>query len=189
MFYTNGMKIFFESMSEIEHFTKNLKCQEKLVCQHCLKFDQLVSHGYVYKNQHLSDDIKVGKRVLCSNRYNNSGCGHTTRLYLKGRIPKLSHGAFELFVFLSALISGLSIQKAYERAVGVPVSRQAYRWLHKLYRKLSDYRRFQDKNAQDDSLFKSRPKNLRQLLATLKQMFSQHSDCAGYHLHYQKPFI
>ncbi len=117
-------------METLHQFTLELGFHEDaLQCKNCAACNAFVSHGFIYKKQHNGDKKPVGKRVFCSNRYGKSGCGCTLRLYLAADIPTLQYSSIHLFIFLSALIAGLNIQKAYQKATGTLEPRNAYRWL------------------------------------------------------------
>lgn len=84
----------------------------------------------------------VGKRILCSNRYGRTGCGHTRQLYLADVIPKRRYALSVAIVFIHALINGALAEEAYLKAVGPTVNdaRHAWRWLKDFYKTLSQWR-------------------------------------------------
>ena len=64
-----AMQRFFEDFESIKQFTRSLDYyQYKLECAHCLKNDQFVSHGIVYKQRSLTLSEPVGKRILPTGR-------------------------------------------------------------------------------------------------------------------------
>ena len=172
------MKNYFESMDDLHRFTTELNYHhKKIICNNCLKSGQFVSHGFVYKKQNNGKEKAVGKRLYCSNRHGKSGCGKTVRLYLNTHVPTLQYMTSHLFIFISSLLAMGSIQKAYKMATNTTDPRNAYRWLHKLWKKIIDYRAF-IKNH-DESLgdrFKSRTLRLQNLLPTLQTLFLRSGD-------------
>jgi hypothetical protein len=135
------MKRFFNNINDLHYFSLNLDChRDQVQCANCNQSDTMVSHGFVYKQR--SGDVRerVGKRLFCSNRGNHDGCGRTARLRVADSIAKLHYDCRHVFVFISALISQMSIASAYRRATGCAEPRNAYRWLLKMNNKLILYR-------------------------------------------------
>lgn len=184
---------FFKDLHSLDLFTMELEHHQDLIkCKKCSKNDQFVSHGYVYKKHVKGGTRTVGKRIFCSDRYRRSGCGSTLRLYLATELPALQYTATQLFIFLSSLIDNLSIQKAYEKATLTENPRNAYRWLNKCLRKLTDYRLFLNKRTEvQSSLFKSKNKRRQLLLPTLQKLFvkTKNPPCATYQMNYQTCFL
>lgn len=184
---------FFKDLDNLDLFTMELeRHQDLLECKKCSKNDQFVSHGYVYKKHVKGDTRTVGKRIFCSDRYHRSGCGSTLRLYLATELPAHQYTSIHLFIFLSSLIDNASIQKAYEKATLTENPRNAYRWLNKCLRKLTDYRLFLNKRTEVQSLlFKSKNKRRQLLLPTLQSLFvkTKHLPCATYQMNHQTCFL
>jgi hypothetical protein len=180
------MKQYFDDIEALDRYTLELdRYPNQRPCCHCTKNDQLVSHGYVYKQRSRSLREAVGKRILCSNRYGRSGCGRTFRLYLATEIPSLQYGAAQLFVFLSALLANLSVVAAYQQATGQNEARNAWRWLHRLDRRLLDYRRFLQTRLDGMSTsFTARTRRLQILLPTIRQLYAKLPGCPC--AHYQR---
>jgi len=171
---------------ELEFYSDSLQCHK------CLKNNQFVSHGFVYKKQCQGKRRKVGKRIFCSNRSGRSGCGSTLRFYLSLEHPSLQYSASHLFAFLSALIARLTIQQAYENATGSREPRNAYRWLNKLQHKIIDYRSLLKMPTMDVvEAFKYRARRFQILLPTIHQLFLSigFQPCAQYQIIKQMRFI
>jgi hypothetical protein len=169
------MRKYFDDIDAIHQFTMELNYHHsKIKCENCLKSDQFLSHGFVYKKQNCGEKKVIGKRLYCSNRYGKSGCGKTVGLYLATHIPTLQYTTSHLFIFIASLLSKFSIQKAYKVATNSDDPRNAYRWLHRLWKKLIDYRCFVQNHmeSQSDKLT-SRPLRLQLLLPTLQVLFSK----------------
>lgn len=137
------MQRFFKDFESLNRFSLSLDYhQTELQCAHCFKSDQFISHGVVYKQRSMLVSEKVGKRLLCSNRYGRSGCGRTFQLYICSEVPRFRYGTAHLFLFITAMLAGLSVNQSYLKAIDQPSiePRQAWRWLQKLTAKLGDYR-------------------------------------------------
>ncbi len=187
------MNCYFDDLSTLHLFSLSLDCQaEPMPCQHCSKPDQWVSHGYVYKNQHLGRTQTVGKRIFCSNRSGRSGCGRTIRLYLTSEIAGLHYSAIHLAAFVLALLAGTTIQQAYQRATHTADPRNAYRWLGKLQRKMIQYRGYLNRQPAHPVVgFNARSRQRRILFSTLQALFSTagESACALFQKHTQTSFV
>ncbi len=100
------MQRFFEDFESIQQFTHSLNYhQNQLECSHCLKCDQFISHGIVFKQRSIDVKEPVGKRLFCSNLYGRSGCGRTFQLYVASEIPSFQYGAAPLIIFLASLLA------------------------------------------------------------------------------------
>lgn len=190
------MQRFFEDFQSLDRFTLSLDCHAQAACPHCLKSNQLVSHGVLYRQRSIEEREAVGKRVFCSNRYRHSGCGRTFPLYLSCILPGLRHGAAQLSAFLSALLRETPVETAYRQATAQAEPRHTWRWLAKLADRLPDYRRrLHRRPAGPENHFRSPSRRLRLLLPTLQTLLSQLSrptrdcPCARYQLHCQSAFI
>ena len=161
-----------------------------LSCAHCGSDQSFVSHGFVYQKQTLDLPQRIGKRLLCSNRFGRSGCGHTVRLYLAQSIPRWHYGASVLALFLLALLGGYSVVRAFQLATGRYEARQAWRWLLRFCHQLPNWRaRFQGRIVTGASALTRSPR-LRLLLTTLCGLFpNRHSQaCAVLQLQWQHSF-
>lgn len=185
------MQRFFENIASIDAFTRSLDYrQDVLECKHCLKNDQFVSHGFVYKQRSSLICEPVGKRLFCSNRYGRTGCGRTVQLYIASEFPSLHYGATVLFVFIVALLSPLTISEAYLKATGQLDTRHAWRWMNKLMLRISEYRCYLKSPAKriiNIVTFQVRRSQI--LLPTLAQLMICTGHCSQYQLINQKPFI
>jgi len=187
------MKRYFDDLDTLHQFTLSLDSQpEPIQCHHCSKQDQFVAHGFVYKKQHQGEKRAVGKRIFCSNRYGHTGCGQTLQLYLTTELALLQYTTLHLSAFVLALLGGSTVQRAYQAATQTDEPRNAYRWLNKLQRKLTEYRALISRqHAQSGGLFKTRNRQRGILLATLQTLFSTlgKSACAQVQRLTQKAFV
>lgn len=177
----------------LDRFTLSFDSQpEPPRCPHCSKSDQLVSHGAIYKQRSSHEREAVGKRVLCSNRYQHSGCGRTFPLYVANVLPRRRYSAAHLFVFLSALLLGMAVESAYRRATGQNDARHGWRWLHRLEHKLIDFRRFLAVRVEPGlTTVCRRVRRLRLLLPTLRSLLARYPacPCASYQIDSQNAFL
>jgi hypothetical protein len=187
------MHRFFPDFDSLDRFTLSLRClDDKLRCPHCAKSHHLVSHGVVYKQRSMTEREAVGKRVLCSNRYQHKGCGRTLRLYVATVVPTLRYAVATVFAFVSALLLNASVCAAYHAATGQSEARHAWRWLHALHQRLSDFRTFvHTHGAPLRSAFDTRCRRLQLLLPTLHALCSLHATapCAHFQLVNQQPLL
>lgn len=186
------MQKFYSDYDTIHRFTLSLDYHKhEVVCVHCLKNNQFVSHGNIYKQRSCAFAEKVGKRLFCSNRSGRMGCGRTFQLYVATEVPSLRYGAIQLYIFISSVLANLNISEAYEQATGQTEPRNAWRWLSRLTRKISDYRTFL--NVKMTVCFHqahASNKNLIHLLPTLVRLFTPtRNGCFDYQLAQQKPFL
>lgn len=133
------MQIYHASLEAMEQLCRALFHEH---CNHCQQSGQLISHGFVFKKQSGSESAQpVGKRAFCSDRHGRTGCGRTMQLYLDSTIRYLHYAGVCLVAFILKLVTGGTVQQAYEQATGTAEPRNASRWLNKLFSQLSDYRR------------------------------------------------
>ncbi len=187
------MPRFFEDFSSIDKFTLSLDYhQDKTQCVHCLKNNQFVSHGIIYKQRSMTECVPVGKRLFCSNRYGRSGCGRTVPLLISSKIPRLHYSAAVVFVFISLLLARVCVTQAYQQATGQLEARNAWRWLTKLMRQLSTYRcTLMSRTHALATAPKCQSRQLCLLLPTLAQMSNSSTDClcSSYQFNHQRAFL
>ncbi len=185
------MERYFNDLDTLHRFTLSLDSQPHPIrCQHCSKQGQFVSHGFVYKKQHHGEKRAVGKRIFCSNRHGRSGCGRTLRLYLTTELAFLHYTTVHLTAFLFALLGGSTIQRAYRSATQTDEPRNAWRWLHKLQRKLVEYRALLKAPCLPlprRCTLKNKQRTI--LLSSLQPLFSTLGSCAQVQQRTQTSFI
>lgn len=186
------MQKFFKDYNSINQFSLSLDYhQNELECVHCLKNDQFVSHGIIYKQRVNAFAEKVGKRLFCSNRSNRKGCGRTFQIYVASEVPSFRYGASHLFIFITTLLANVNIEEAYYQATEQLETRNAWRWLKKLKFKLCDYRSFlKVRLALPSNQLASPCNSLTHLLPTFSRLFtSSNNPCVNYQLSQQQPFF
>lgn len=189
------MQKYYNHYDSIDRLTLSLGYHEtELECVHCLRGDQFVSHGIIYKQRSSTAREKVGKRIFCSNRYNHSGCGRTFQLYVSGEIPSLHYNAVHVFAFILSLLANMSIEAAYSNAIKQEnvTPRNAWRWRDKLVAKLTEYRIFLAVRTEHCSIPPERhPSRLKHLLPSLSAMVSKTTSnlCMNFQRCQQNAFI
>jgi len=187
-----AMPKYFENIASIDDFTLNRHTPIDIPCIHCLKVNQLKSHGFIFKQRSSDVAEKIGKRIICSNRYGGKGCGQTMALYVKQEFPGFCYNSAHVFVFLATLLVGASVQKAYQKATGTDDPSNAWRWLNKLERRFTEYRHFlKHPAAEVDAQFTPRVARLQILLPIIKRLFFSlgATPCADYQMRTQLNFI
>ena len=183
------MNRFYPDIQSLEALTLSLQLyQDAFSCHHCQKVGQLISHGYVYKQITSQQRQVVGKRVcvLCSRRYGRSGCGRTRQLYVAQFFPSFRYGAAHLFVFMSLILIGQTIDEAYYQATGQPQTRHAGRWLQRLMFKLSELRSFLQTQPNAQPTLRQRlSRRLKLLLPSHAQLVSRFPQATYAHFQLQ----
>jgi len=187
------MQQFYEDFETLDRFTLSLDYhRDKIECIHCAKRNQFVSHGIIYKQRSMSWREPVGKRIFCSDRHGRSGCGRTFQLYVANEIPSCHYSAARLWAFIAALLARQSVADAYQQATGQTESRHAWRWINRLMRRLTDYRRFLKRPSGSIAPRpRSTTRRLHILLSTLEQLPAtpDHCQCSSFQLQRQSAFI
>jgi len=86
-------------------------------------------------------------------------------------------------------LDGRTIHHAYRTATQTAEPRNAYRWLHKLQRKLVDYRALLTPRVQPASQFTLKNKQRTILLSSLQPLLSMLGSCAQIQQHTQTAFV
>lgn len=174
------MQMFFSSLQTLESYTHSLNSLPKEdACQYCLRNDQWVSHGYVYKRCTSQGIILAGKRIICSSRYQRRGCGRTRQLYLEHCIPGRRYTVNTAIMFIRLLLNGVWLEDAYREALQDHIrdSRHAWRWLNGLYAQIGRFRSALSLSLNHEyHHVKSHHRRLRILLPTLSALLSNHDD-------------
>ena len=185
------MQIYYSSLEAIEQQTRQLNHEQ---CAHCKQTHQLVSHGFIRKKRVGDEPEAVGKRVFCSNRLNHTGCGRTVQLYLDSTLRYLHYAGIAVVAFVLALITGMTIRRAYHHATGAATPRHAYRWLNRLGAQMSAYRSLSHRPALQGTglgVAANRPLRWVLLTSTFKGLLLQFGQplCAGYQRQLQRSFL
>lgn len=181
------MPRFFDSLNAIEQFISQLDSPLKpFTCRHCHQSQAWVSHGFVYRQRSSRVRETIGKRLFCSDRYGKKGCGRTVQLYRYTEIPARHYTTSQVFLFLSSLLAGLSVCAAYRRVAGRRAERQGWRWLTTLFAKLSEFRRFLQRQEERLCPFAQYSKHRQLLLSSLQHLFISLPGCACAHFQLQQ---
>lgn len=184
------MQLYYPDLTAIQQKTAQLENDR---CIHCGHIHQLVSHGYIYKKiSSQAEPVAIGKRTICSKRYGRTGCGRTMQLYLDSRIRYMHYAGCIVVAFVWLLVAGNSISKAYQCATGIAEPRNAYRWLNKLFLRLSDFRSLIHKPQLSDHVKNGTIQQRRQLLtSTFHALLNRFGEplCDNYQHTLQKSFL
>ena len=161
---------------------------KQVPCPSCACFGNLIRHSILYGNDPASPagKVKRGQRVLCSNRDQRGGCGHTFPIFLATVLPRHTIAAPPLWTFILALLDGSSIKAAAEN---LPLALESFYGLHRKMRLKIDILRTRLLGS------RSPPDNTRTdpLLATFEFLSSAFAGCAcplsAFQLHFQIPFM
>ena len=135
------MNTFHKTIDSLHHFTRNLDVhRDKISCKHCKTGKHLRGHGFVYKRCYYSKPWPSGKRLICSKRYSNNGCGRTIQLYIQKAIPRKHHHARHLVIFILQLLRGLTVDRAYFSVRRIGETRNGYRWIKRLKSRMPFWR-------------------------------------------------
>ena len=135
------MKTFYGSIRALDQFTHDLDLhRDNIACPHCKTGRYLRSHGFVYKRCFYAKPWPSGKRLICSNRFNNHGCGRTRQLYVKHAIPQKHYHTRHLVLFILHLLRGMTIDQAYFNIRRPGETRNGYRWVKQLAQQLTHWR-------------------------------------------------
>ena len=184
------MQRFFNSLESLQHYLSEFRLRSPRVhCPHCHHGEHLIVHDTVRKKARSGQTLIVGRRLFCSNRGQQQGCGRTVRLSLADRIPGLYYGAQTVCLFILALLDGLSIGRAYAKATGQSHTRHAFRWMARLEQMTAQYRSRGAPHAHGTTHPTSDRCTL--ILQSLTSFFSKnHQDiCQHYQRTFQAPFI
>ena len=94
-------------------------------CVHCRRVDTVVGHGHLQTDPCFKSR---GVRLLCSDRYSNSGCGRTFSVHWDDVIPGASLAAAELLSLISALAAAPTRHAAWAASPLAISLTGAYRW-------------------------------------------------------------
>lgn len=87
-------------------------------CPHCQSTGNLNAHGYLRGYGEGSTRIIRGRRIFCSNRGRNKGCGKTHSLTLPSILPSFQFLANILWQFLSLILLGNTMRHAFLKSFG-----------------------------------------------------------------------
>jgi hypothetical protein len=110
------MQLFYSSLHEIEQYTSWMNRQYKVACHHYQQVGHLIVHGFVYRQISSLENEIVGKRLVCSKRYSNQGCGRTIQLRLTKQLPNRRYQALMLGTFILLILAKYSVTLAYQQA-------------------------------------------------------------------------
>ena len=182
-------KIFFDCLESLNNYSLELgKSITDVHCNYCQSHLDWVSHGFVYKKSYGGTLIATGKRVFCSNRGNQQGCGRTLQLYLAEIAPKLHYPVTVVFHFVSALMI-MSMTQAYQQATGCQSTRNAYRWIDQLNYNIPRHRTQISMKSVLTTVRKTTSKRIKIIMETFVGLAYQFVDGKNYQIQTQQALI
>ena len=105
--------IYVSSSGEYDKHKSGLKLAP---CPHCRAVGYLNAHGYLNgRGEGVSDKVRRGWRLFCSNRNRRQGCGRTYCVLLAQFMPRRMVDSLRLWRLLQGIRQGLSIKAAWEK--------------------------------------------------------------------------
>ena len=122
---------FYRSAKDFQKIHRSLKFT---ACPHCRKIGTLILHGYLYGYDLKTANRRAvrGRRVFCSNRNRKAGCGRTFSLLQAGRIKRLIIRTRDLWSFLTNIVNGMNVFRAFG-ALAAPLSTTS---IYRLYKRI-----------------------------------------------------
>ena len=84
-------------------------------CPNCKQIGFLILHGFLSGINEYEKLITKARRVFCSNRYSNKGCGKTYSIYFLPSLPKIKASTHPINQFLQGILNGDSIAQSFYR--------------------------------------------------------------------------
>jgi hypothetical protein len=107
-------------------------------CPHCRRTGALNGHGLLRGYAEGESAVVVrGRRVFCSNRARRPGCGQTFSVRLRAVLAGFVVRTLTLWLFVSAVVSGLTRRAAWLRATGATGAKLSLSSGYRLWRRLS----------------------------------------------------
>jgi hypothetical protein len=94
---------FYLTEEEWTHWVERLKVTP---CPHCQVVGTLNRHGCLMGYDESQRQTLRARRVYCSNRHSQSGCGRTFSVWLADKIRRLSLSTSAVWRFLQQVIAG-----------------------------------------------------------------------------------
>lgn len=118
---------FVSSSEQLDECLRTAKLRQ---CPHCKRTGTLIGHGFLRGYaEHGSERVIRGRRLFCSDRFRQSGCGRTVAILLDTVLRAFSIRPRTLFEFAAAVVSGTSRRAAWHRvAAGCSLSRGYRLW-------------------------------------------------------------
>jgi len=112
---------FVPSTGELDECLRLAKLQQ---CPHCKCCGTLIGHGFLRGYaEHGSERVIRGRRLFCSDRFLQRGCGRTVAVLLDCVLRAFTVRTRTLFEFANAVVAGDSRRAAWQRiASGLSLS-------------------------------------------------------------------
>jgi len=124
------MKRYYKNIKDIERFLKSVNTQS---CPRCGAYGTFVCHGYIRGAISIDEYGTRGWRIYCDpDSPHGTGCGWAPAIWLSTTLIYRSFTAGQLYLFIQALLSGLSVYSAWKNTLSFMSLRTGYRLFHRL---------------------------------------------------------
>lgn len=89
-----------------EEWTKWVERLKLTPCPHCQLVGRLIRHGCLVGYDESQRQTLRARRVYCSNRHSQAGCGRTVSVWVSDKIRRLSLSTHAVWRFLQQAIAG-----------------------------------------------------------------------------------
>lgn len=128
-------------VSSIDQLAECLRVAKLHQCPHCKRCGTLIGHGFLRGYaEHSSERIIRGRRLFCSDRFLQRGCGRTVAILLDTVLRTFSVRAATLFGLAVSVVAGHSIRTAWQFACRMFSLSSAYRLWQRLLDAQSKWR-------------------------------------------------
>jgi hypothetical protein len=128
-------------VSSTEQLDECLRAAKLHRCPYCKRSGTLIGHGFLRGYaEHGSERVIRGRRLFCSNRFLQHGCGRTVAILLDSVLHAFTVRTTTLFQWAAAVIAGGSIRAAWQVAAGAFSLASSYRLWHRLLESQSCWR-------------------------------------------------
>lgn len=125
-------------VSSPEQLDECLRVAKLRQCPHCKRSGTLIGHGLLRGYaEHTSERVIRGRRLFCSNRFLQRGCGRTVAILLDSFLRAFTVRAATLFALATTVFAGSSLRGAWQLAAPSFSLSSVYRLWHRLLGALS----------------------------------------------------
>jgi len=129
---------FVSSTEQLEQCLRAAKLHQ---CPHCKRSGTLIGHGFLRGYaEHGSERVIRGRRLFCSDRFLQHGCGRTVAILLDTVLRAFSVRTATLFTWVMTVAAGSSIRAAWRSAAQGFALSSAYRLWHRVLGAQSTWR-------------------------------------------------
>jgi hypothetical protein len=166
---------YYKTQPEIVAFSDRIKITK---CPNCGTTGYLILHGFLkgINEKNPNRRIRRGKRYYCSNRDQRKGCGKTFSVLNSFFIKSFTTTAVTLWIFLTAILSGLSIFKAQEKITTPHSCQTFYKIWNRFRQKQSHIRTCIYPKIKEQTLSSNLRDSPLETIQHLKSIFGSHKE-------------